>query len=75
MTDMQGEPFTLRTRDMLCSQGEPVHTGILEILESVDALSYQEESCDLPDFLNIRKSKFSTGSRPATFWFNNRGQN
>jgi hypothetical protein len=61
---------------MLCSQGEPVHGDILRVLDGVDALSYAEESCELPDFLNVRKAKKrSTGSKPATFWYDSRGQN
>jgi hypothetical protein len=53
-----------------------VHGDILRVLDGVDALSYAEESCELPDFLNVRKAKKrSTGSKPATFWYDSRGQN
>lgn len=56
-------------------QGEPVHADILGVLDEADALSYEEDACELPDFLNVRKSRYSTGARPATFWYDRRGQN
>ena len=80
VTDLNNKPFTLRTRDMLCSQGEPVHQDILQILDSVDALSYAEEACELPAFLNVRKNsqrRFTSWAidRPASLWYEGRGQN
>lgn len=74
VTDMYDHPFTLRTRDMLCSQGEPVHSDILTALASVDALVYEEEVCELPDFLNVQRAKLLPGQGPKTLWIE-RGQN
>ena len=76
VTDLRGVPFTLRTRDMLASQGAPVHEEVLQVLEEADALSYEEEICELPDFLNVRRTKLEIGAKPKTFWYDdNRGQN
>lgn len=75
VSDMNGEPFTLRTRDMLCSQGGNVHNEVLETLESVNALSYEEPSCELPDFLNLRRTKLDPFAPAKTKWYDARGQN
>jgi myo-inositol-1(or 4)-monophosphatase len=75
VTDMNNVPFTLRTRDMLCSQGGSVHGDVLETLATVNALSYEEESCELPDFLNVRRTKLDFLDAPKTRWYDSRGQN
>ena len=76
VTGLDNTPFTLRTRDMLCSQGDPVHSDILHILEEVDALGYMEEVCELPDFLNVKRTRLEYGAKPKTLWYDeNRGQN
>lgn len=75
VTDMNSVPFTLRTRDMLCSQGGNVHRDILSTLASVDALTYEEESCQLPDFLNLRRTKLEVDAPPKSYWYDSRGQN
>jgi myo-inositol-1(or 4)-monophosphatase len=75
VTDMNCVPFTLRTRDMLCSQGGALHTDVLSTLASVDALSYEEESCELPDFLNLRRTKLDYNQSAKTRWYDSRGQN
>jgi Inositol monophosphatase family len=75
VTDMNNVPYSLRTRDMLCSQGEPVHHDILETLEEVDALSYEEDICELPDFLNVKRTKLEPGQGPKSLWYQARGQN
>jgi myo-inositol-1(or 4)-monophosphatase len=75
VTDMNNVPFTLRTRDMLCSQGGNVHPDILSTLASVNALSYEEDSCDLPDFLNLKRTKLEPNAPAKTYWYNSRGQN
>jgi len=78
VTDMKNVPYSLRTRDMLCSQGSPVHKDILTTLKEVDALSYEEEEdeCQLPDFLNVRRTKMDPSGRPKTLWYDgHRGQN
>jgi myo-inositol-1(or 4)-monophosphatase len=75
VTDMNCVPFTLRTRDMLCSQGGALHTDVLSTLASVNALSYEEESCELPDFLNLRRTKLDYNQSAKTRWYDARGQN
>lgn len=75
VTDMHNEPFTLRTRDMLCSQGGSVHPAVLNTLASVNALSYDEEQCELPDFLNMRRTKLELNAPAKTYWYDARGQN
>ena len=104
VTDMYNVPFTLRTRDMWCSQGtsaamsfpfipsmqpinptihpssslipiitgEPVHSEVLATLKSVNALVYEEEMCELPDFLNVNRAKFTGVAKSV--WID-RGQN
>lgn len=75
VTDMNSVPFTLRTRDMLCSQGGDLHAEVLSTLASVNALSYQEEQCELPDFLNLRRTKLDYLAPAKTRWYDSRGQN
>eukprot|EP01041_Mallomonas_annulata_P009836 gene9835-20454_t len=76
VTDLRNVPYSLRTRDMLCSQGSPVHDDILHTLSEVDAISYEEEECQLPDFLNVRRTKMDPSGKPKTFWYDeHRGQN
>ena len=57
--------------------GEPVHSDVLRILDSVNALSYAEDDvCELPDFLNVRRYVLDPGAPAKSFWYqNNRGQN
>lgn len=75
VTDMRKVDYSLRTRDLLCSQGDGVHDEVLAVLEEVDALSYEEEVCELPDFLNVNRAKLLPGDKPKSFWYEPRGQN
>ena len=52
--------------------GEPVHSEVLATLKSVDALVYEEEMCELPDFLNVNRAKFTGVAK--SLWID-RGQN
>jgi len=41
VTDLDGSPYRLETRNMLCSNGEPsVHNSILQVLKDADATSF-----------------------------------
>jgi myo-inositol-1(or 4)-monophosphatase len=40
VTDLDGSPYTLKTRNMLCSNGK-VHSDILNTLKDADAVSFE----------------------------------
>ena len=50
--------------------GEPVHSDGLRILDSVNALSYAEDDvCELPDFLNVRRYVLDPGVPAKSLWY------